>query len=118
MRRAAGREIMRDMNDLSRYFIQMPDLGELYLKSSEKPGDLTPAERFRFERLINYIFTSFQPVLDYHKDKLIDQESVYTYAQAIRPLFDQPVVAEWGEKHGQFTLGQDFRKVVFEKGSI
>jgi hypothetical protein len=118
MRRTAGRELLRDMNDLSRYFIQDQDLTELYLASIEKPQDLTPAERFRIERLLNYVFTSFQSALDYHKDKLIDNEAVITYAQAIRPLFDQPVVGEWWEREGQYTLGQDFRDTVLKRGSI
>ena len=85
MRRAAGRDLLRDMNDLSRYFIQNQDLTELYLKSIENPQDLSAAQRFRIERLINYVFTSFQSALDYHNDKLIDNEVVDTYAQAIRP---------------------------------
>ena len=118
MRRSAGRELLRDMNDLSRYFIQNPDLTELYLKSIENPQDLSSAERFRIERLINFVFTSFQSALDYYNDKLIDNEDVNTYAQAIRPLFDQPVVAEWWETQGQFTLGKDFREIVFKRGSI
>jgi hypothetical protein len=117
MRRAAGRDILRDLNDLGRYFIQMPDLAELYLKSYQKPGDLTPAERLRMESLFNYIFSSYQSALEYHKDKLIDDDAVDTYAQAIRPLFDQPVVSEWWEKQGQFTLGKDFRDTVFKRGT-
>ena len=117
MRRAAGRDIHRDLHDLGRYFIQMPDLTELYFKSLENPQDLTPVERFRMENLFNYIFSSFHSALAYHKDKLIDDEEVDTYAQAIRPLFEQPVVAEWWEKQGQFTLGKEFREVVFKRGS-
>jgi hypothetical protein len=106
------------MNDLSRYFIQNPDLTELYLKSIENPQDLSPSERFRIERLINFVFTSFQSALGYHNDKLIDNEAVDIYAQAIRPLFDKPIVAEWWEAYGQSILGQDFREVVFRRGSI
>lgn len=117
MRRAAGREITRDLNDLARYFIQMPDLNKLYFRALEKPQELTLAERFRLERLITYIFSSFQSALEYHKDGHIGNELINTYAQGINPLFKQPVVIEWWDKEGQFTFGQEFRDEVLERRS-
>lgn len=52
MRRPAARDIVRDLNELGRYFIEMPDVDELYLRALEQPQELTVAERFRFQRLI------------------------------------------------------------------
>jgi hypothetical protein len=114
MRRAAEREITRDLNELSRYFIEMPDLTELYFRSQEQPQELTPSERFRLERLYAYIFSSFQSALAYHKDGHLGDESIKTYAKSIQPLFDQPIVSEWWEKEGQFTFGSKFHDDVLK----
>ncbi len=112
MRRTAAREITRDLNDLARYFIQMPDLNELYFRSIEKPQKLTPAERLRLESLFAYIFSNFQTAIEYHKDGHLGDETIDTYAQSIQPLFEQPVVVDWWEKQGQYTFGPKFRDEV------
>lgn len=114
MRRAAGRDIVRDLNELGRYFIEFPDLNELYLRALEKPQELTAGERFRFERLITHVFSSFEMALEYHRDGLLSDESIDQYAQAILPLFDNPAVKEWWEKEGQFSFSQRFRGLVSE----
>ncbi len=115
MRRAASRDVVRDLNELGRYFIQFPDLNELYLRALEKPQELTVAERFRFLRLIHYVCSSFEMALEYHRDGLFSDESIDTYAQGILPLFDNPAVKEWWEKEGQFLFSQRFRDLVSER---
>ena len=115
MRRAATRDITRDLNDLGRFFIEMPDLNELYLKALGQPQELTAAERFRFERLITHTFSSFEMALEYHKDGLLGDETIETYGRAVLQLFESSVVMEWWEKEGQFTFSQRFRDLVSER---
>ncbi len=115
MQRAASRDIVRDLNELGRYFIEFPDLNELYLRALEKPQELTVAERFRFLRLITYVCSSFEMALEYHRDGLFSDESIDTYAQGILPLFDNPAVKEWWEKEGQFLFSHSFRDLVSER---
>jgi hypothetical protein len=114
MRRAAGREIARDLNELGRYFIELPDLNDLYLRALEKPQELTVGERFRFERLIPHVCSSFEVALEYHRDGLLGDESIDAYAQGILPLFESPAVKEWWEKEGQFTFSQRFKDSISE----
>ena len=115
MRRAAVRDITRDLNAIGRYFIEMPDLDELFLKALGQPQDLTVAERFRFERLITHQLSSFQMALEYHKDGLLGDETIDTYSQGVLQLFDSPAVMEWWEKEGQFHFDQGFRNLVSER---
>jgi hypothetical protein len=115
MRRAAARDIVRDLNELGRYFIEMPDLDELYLRALEQPQELTVAERFRFQRLIAYISSSFQMPLEYQRDGLLSDEDYEAYAQSILQLFESSVVMEWWEKEGQFVFSQRFRDLVSER---
>jgi len=104
----------RDLNDLGRYFIEVPDLVELYLGALGQPQELTAAERFRFERLITYTFSSFQMTLECHKDGLLGDETIETYGQAVLQYFDSPAVMEWWEREGQF-FSQRFRDMVSER---
>jgi hypothetical protein len=115
MRRAAAREITRDLNDLGRYFIQLPDLNELYLKALGQPDELTVAERFRFERLITHTFSNFQMALEYHQDGLLGDETIEPYGQSVLKTFDSPAVMEWWEREGQFVFNQRFRDLVAER---
>jgi hypothetical protein len=117
VRRAAARDILRDLNELGRYFIELPDLDELYLRALERPQELTVAERFRFQRLITYIFSSFQMALEYHTDGLLSDEDYEAYAQGILQLFESSVVMEWWETEGRFVFGQRFRDLVSERGA-
>jgi hypothetical protein len=76
LRRAAEREIARDLNELSWYFIELPDLIQLYFKSLELPQELNFVERFRLERLFSYIFSAFQSALEYHKDGHLSEAAI------------------------------------------
>jgi hypothetical protein len=118
MRRAAERDITRNLNDLARYFIEMPDLTELYFRSLEQPQELTPSERFRLERLFAYIFGNFQSTLEYHKDGHLGDGAIDKYTQGIQPLFEQPIVGEWWEKEGKFTFGSKFRDHVLKRRPV
>ena len=115
MRRAATRDITRELNELGRHFIQVPDLSELYLKALGQPQELTPAERFRFERLMTYISSGFETALDYHKQGLLDDEMIETYGQGFLQVFDSPAVMEWWEREGHFSFSQTFRDLVSER---
>jgi hypothetical protein len=114
MRRAAARDVTRDLKDWGRFFIETPDLNELYLKAIGQPQELTAAERFRFERVITYTFSSFEMALEYNKDGLLGDETIETYGQGVLQLFDSPAVMEWWEKEGQF-FSKRFRDMVSER---
>jgi hypothetical protein len=115
MRRAASRDIVRDLNEFGRMFIEYPDLGKLYLTALEQPQDLTAEERFRFERLVGYVFASFELALEYHGDGLLSDEGIEAYTQSILQLFERSAVAEWWGKEGQYTFSQRFRDLVSER---
>ena len=115
MRRAASRDIVRDLNDLGRLFIETPDLIGLYFTANERPQELTVEERFRFESLVRYIFASFEVALEYHRHGLIMNVSIEAYAQGVLQLFEDSVVAEWWEKEGQFSFSQRFRDLVSQR---
>jgi len=115
MRRAASRDIVRDLNELGRLFIETPDLIDLYLTANEQPQDLTAQERFRFERLVGYVFASFELALEYHGDGLLSGEGIEAYTQSILQLFESSAVKEWWEKEGQSTFSQRFRDLVSER---
>jgi hypothetical protein len=115
VRRAAVRDITRDLNELGRLFIETPDLIDAYLTANEQPQDLTVQERFRFERLVDYLLASFELALEYHADGLFPDESIEAYVQSVPQLFESPAVAEWWERDGQFTHGHRLRDLVSER---
>ncbi len=82
-RRDAMRELARDLTDVGRYFIEIPDLDELYPKALGQPHELTTVERFRFERLIAHQLSSFQTALGYHEDKLLGDETSEVYSRGV-----------------------------------
>ena len=114
MRRAAVREVTRDLNDFGRFFIEVPDLNELFLKALERPQELTVAERLRFERLLTHQFSNFQMALEYHKDGLLSDETIEIYGQSVLQLFDSPAIMECWEKESHL-FSQQFRELVSER---
>lgn len=114
LRRAASLDIVRDLNELGRYFIEFPDLNELYLRALKNPQELTIEERFHFQRLITYVCSGFEMALEYHSDGLLRDETIDKYARAILPLFENPAVKEWWEREGQFVFSQRFKDLVSE----
>ena len=117
MRRAAARDVTRDLKDWGRFFIETPDLNELFLKALGQPQELTEVERFRFERLITHAISSFETALEYNKDGLLGDETIEKYGQGVQQLFDNPAVMEWWEKEGQLVFSQRFRDMVSERGA-
>jgi len=111
VRRAAERDITRDLNDLGRYFIEMPDLAELYLKALAQPQELTAAERLRFERLLTHTVSSLQMAFEYHAAGQLGDETMQAYSQGVLQLLDNPAVMEWWEREGH-VFSQRFRKLV------
>jgi hypothetical protein len=91
------------------------DLCELYLKALGQPQELTPAERFHFERLMTYISSGFATALDYHEQGLLDDEMIETYGQGFLQVFDSPVGMEWWGREGNFSFSQTFRDLVSER---
>ena len=82
----------------------MPDLTELYLKSLEKPDDLSLAERFRLERLFSFISSNFKSALEHHKSLHHSKDMIEKYVYGIRPFLEQPVFADGQEKERRFHL--------------
>ena len=117
MQRAATRDIIRDLNAISRFFIEMPDLNELYLKALGQTQELTAAERLRFQFVVTYSLASFEMALEYNKDGLLGDETIEIYGQGVLQFFENPVVIEWWEKEGQFAFSQRLRDLVSERGA-
>jgi hypothetical protein len=114
MRRAAARSITRDLNEFGRFFIETPELSELYLKALGQPQELTAAERFRFERALTYSFANFEMALEYHQHRLLSDEIIETYGQGILQQFDYVAVIEWWEREGQ-VFSQRLQDMVSER---
>ena len=108
MRRAASRDIIRDPNDLNRFFIQSPDLVELHLTANEHPQELTVEERFRFQRLITYMFASFELALEYHRDGLLGDESIEAYAGGSCNSLTVPSLLNGGRQRVSSIIVRDF----------
>jgi hypothetical protein len=115
MRRTVAREITRDLNELGRYFIEMPDLIDVYFKANDQPKELNAAEQFRFQILVMTVISNFDLAIGYHKDGLIGEASIDTYAQSIHQLFRSPIVEEWWHKEGHVMYSAELCKFV-EKG--
>jgi len=49
MRRTASMEIVRSLNDLGRYFLEYPELAQLYLNMNEQPQQLSELDHFRYQ---------------------------------------------------------------------
>lgn len=118
MQREASRDIIRDLNDQNRMLITVPDLGELYLKTFEKPQELTAAERLRFQSVITHSLASFEMALDYYKDGLLRDEQIKKYTKGLLQLFENPIVMEWWENEGQYIFSQTINDLVSERGSV
>ena len=116
MRRAATLDITRGLNDLGRYFLEKPDLAELYLKALGQPQELTAAERFRFERLMTHTFSSLQMAHEYHEDGLLGDETFEAYRQGVLQLLDSPAVMEWWEREGH-SFSQSFRDLASKRST-
>jgi hypothetical protein len=115
MRRAATFDIIRDLSEQNRMLITVPDLSELYLKTVEKPQELTAKERLRFSSVVMHSLASFEIALDYHRDGLISDEHIGKYTQVILQLFENPVVMEWWEKEGHLMFSQRLYDLVSER---
>lgn len=118
MRRSAAREIVRDLNSLSQYLIQQPDLARLYLKTIEQPQELSSEERFRFQLLLSHAFSNFDLALEYHTDGLISSDSIEIYVQGIFRLFENSVVKEWWEVEGRPMFSQKMRNLAMERAGV
>ena len=114
MRRAATRDIARDLNEFNRMLIEAPDVDHLMLKATERPQELTAAERMRFQAVVAYLLSSFEIARDYHADGLLGDETIEPYTQAVRQFFENPVVVEWWENQGQFQFSRRIRDLASE----
>jgi len=112
MRRAATQDIHRSLNEQSRCLVESPDLAALFFRASQRPSELTGEERFRFQMLLTYAFSNFELALEYYREGLLGDEMIEGYLKGIRPLFDNPLVAEWWEAEGQGTFSPQLRDLV------
>ena len=112
IKRSISREIVYDLNEFGRFFIEMPDIIEIFLASNEKPETLTPSEQFRLQILMTNLFSNFDLALDYHKDGLMDEASINTYAQNLAQLISNPVIREWWQENGERLYSEDLRNLV------
>ncbi len=117
MRRNVARDIVRDLNELGRFFIEMPDLIQIYFKANDQSDSLSAEERFRFQILAMRVMSNFDLAISYHKDGLIDDPSVETYAQSVRQLYRSPIVKEWWRHEGHAMYSAELRDLV-EKGIV
>ena len=117
-RREATRDMIRDLNEQNRMLITIPDLGELYLKTLDKPQELTAGERLRFQSVITYSLASFEMALDYYKDGLLKDAQIKKYTERMLQLFENPIVMEWWEKEGQFIFSQTLSDLVSERRAV
>jgi hypothetical protein len=95
--------------------LQEPKQKGAHTVANERPEDLTVQERFRFERLIGYLFASFELALEYHRDGLLSGEGIEVHTQSVLPLFESSAVAEWWEREGEFTYSREFRDLVSDR---
>ena len=112
MRRAATQDIHRSLNDQARCFVESPDLAALSFKASQRPEELTGAERFRFQMLLAYVFSNFEMAVEYYREGLLGDDMMEGYAQGLRPLFENPVVTEWWEAEGQGTFSPELHDLL------
>lgn len=115
MRRTVSRDIVRDLNELGRFFIEIPDFILIYFKANDQPDELSAAERFRFQILVMRIMSNFDLALGYHKDGLIGDQSIETYFQSIQQLFGSSIVKDWWQHEGHALYSAELRDLV-EKG--
>jgi len=115
MRRTVARDIVRDLNEMGRFFIEMPDLITIYFKANDQPDELSPADQFRFQILVMRVMSNFDLAIGCHKDGLIGDQSVETYAQSVRQLFKSGVVKAWWRREGHALYSAELRDLV-EKG--
>ena len=112
IKRSISRELVYDLNEFGRFFIEMPDIIEIFLASNEKPETLTPSEQFRLQILMTNLFSNFDLALDYHKDGLFDEASINAYAQNLAQLISNPVIREWWQENGERLYSEDLRNLV------
>jgi hypothetical protein len=112
MRRAATQDIHRSLNDQTRCLVESPDLAALYFKASQRPEELTGEERFRFQFLLAYVLSNFELAIEYYREGLLGDDMIEGYVKGIRPLFENPVVAEWWEAEGQGLFSPELRDLV------
>jgi hypothetical protein len=112
IKRSVSRDIVHDLNDFGRFFIEMPDIVDIFLTSNDKPETLTAGEQFRLQILMTNLFSNFDLALDYHKDGLLDEASINTYAQNLAQLITNPVINDWWQKNSEGLYSEDLRNLV------
>jgi hypothetical protein len=112
IRRSVSRDIVHDLNEFGRFFIEMPDIVEIFLASNEKPESLTAGEQLRLQVLMTNLFSNFDLALDYHRDGLLDEASITTYAQNLAQLMNNPVVKEWWQSNGKDLYSEELHNLV------
>ena len=112
IKRSITREIVHDLNEFGKFFIEMPDIIEIYLASNENPENLTPGEQFRLQILMTNLFSNFDLALDYYEDGLIDEDSINAYAQNLAQLIINPVIKAWWQTNGEKLYSEELRNLV------
>jgi hypothetical protein len=112
MRRAASSDIVSTLNDLGRYFLEYPELAQLYLQVNEGSQEISALERFRYNLLIMHLLSNFEIAIDYHRDGLLGHRGFETYAKSIMRQFENPIVIEWWQAEGQALYSQELRDLV------
>jgi hypothetical protein len=112
IKRSVSRDIVQDLNEFGRFFIEMPDIIEIFLTSNDRPESLTPGEQFRLQILMTNLFSNFDLALDYHKDGLIEEASINMYAQNLAQLISNPVIKDWWQTNGENLYSEELRNLV------
>jgi hypothetical protein len=112
MRRTAARDIVKDLSELSKFFLEKPDLASVYLRAASGEGELSAEDSFRFQALLRYVFSNYGLALTYHEDGLIRANSFETYTHSIRELLRIPAIAAWWEAEGSGLFSPEMRSWI------
>jgi hypothetical protein len=112
MRRTVARDIVRDLNDFGRFFIEMPELVEIHLKGTAHPEMVDAQKRFRFQVLVMNAFIHLELAIGYHKDSMIDDRSNESYARSVAHLVRSPLVSDSGQGEGRIIYSEDLRNRI------
>ena len=84
----------------------------MYFRASHRPEELTGEERFRFQFLLTYVLSNFELAVEYYRERLLGDDMMEGYAQGLRLLFENPLVAEWWEAEGQGIFTPELRDLL------
>ncbi len=79
-------------------------LAALYLAGCADRETLPPADRLRFDMMLNHMFRNLESQYLEHLDGHLDSEILLSYQRSFAPIFEQPGgMASWGRQRTQMT---------------